>query len=258
MAASPSLLKTERKIAMSIKFKAVLLFLLPLLCASVFAVGWPQPAHTDPLAQERPPTLHKLEFTGPEAEWPPRPKGQTNVKEVFSQEIPGSLTDALEERLRGAAQRNTNVRRLLGSRFAYLGIDEIQPDKARPRGPSEPLVTLVSFYSYSNRTVVEVQMRGEAVEAPISRKDYRPAESPDEVGEAIALAQQDTRLRDKVTGLKDVNGILVEVPKGKVGYGNRVIEVFFGKEGQDLPDYHALVDLNTRTVLVAEAILPRR
>jgi hypothetical protein len=242
---------------MSLKIKGALLLSLPLLCVSVFAIGWHQPG-TDPLAQEKPPTLHKLVFSGPEAEWPPRPKDQSNVKEVFSEEIPGSLTDAMEERLRSIAQRHTTVRQLLGARFAYIGIDEIEPNKERPRKPGDPLVTLLTFFSYTNNAAVEVQMRGEAVEVPTSRKDYSPTEGPEEVSEAIGLARQDPRLRDKLTGLTDVNGILVEVAKGKAGYGSRVIEVFFTKEKQDLPDYHALVDLTRKVVLVAEPILPRQ
>jgi hypothetical protein len=242
---------------MSIKFKAVLVFSLPLLCVSVFAIGWPQPANTDPLAQEKPPTLHKLEFTGPEAEWPPRPKGQTNVKEVFSEEIPGSLTDDLEDRIRMSAQRNANVNRLLGARFAYIGTDEIR-DKERPRPPSEPIVTLVTFFSHTNNTAVEVQMRGELVVTAVTRKDTWPPEGGEEVRDAVELARRDRRLSDKVAGLKEVDGILVEIPRGKLGYGNRVIEVFFGRENEDIPDYHALVDLTRRTVLVAGPLVPLR
>jgi len=242
---------------MRIKIKGFLLLSLPLLWGSVLALAWRNPS-TDPLAQEKPPTLHKLEFTGPEAAWPPRPKDQTNIKEVVSESIPGSLTDALEASIRSAAERNASVRQLLGSRFAYIGIDEIEPDKGKPRGPNDPLVTLLTYFSYSNNTAVEVQMRGEGVVLPTSRKDYVPTEGPDEVNEAISLARQDLRLRDKVAALKEVNGILVEIPKGQVGYGNRVIEVFFGSENQDLPAYHALVNLTTRNVLVAEALLPRQ
>jgi hypothetical protein len=242
---------------MNLNIKSVTLISLPLVLIPLIAIGWRQPGSDAP-QDPKPPTLHKLEFTGPEEPWPPLPKGRTNVKEVISTEIPGSLTDALEERIRSAAVQSANVRQLLGSRFVYIGMDEIEPDKGKPRAPSDPLTTMVTFFSYSNNTAVDVQMKGESVQLANARKDYIPAEGAEELRDAIALARADARLGNKLVGLKDVNGILVEVPKGSVGYGNRVIEVFFGNVDQDLPSYHALVDLTRRTVLVAEPLLSRR
>ena len=241
---------------MSISIKTVFLISLPLICLPAFTIGEGH-LRSEPLPQKEPPKLHKLEYTGPEEGWPPRPKGQTNIKEVVSQEIPGSLTDALEERIYRAALQNARVRQLLGSRFAYIGMDEIEPDKERPRRPSDPLPTRVTFFSHAKNTAVEVEMKGFAVERAVDRKGYQPPEGADEVRQALALARQDMRLRGSLRGLAELNGIQVEVPQGTPGYGHRVIEVFFGTEKQNLPDYHALVDLTTKTVLVAEALRRR-
>ena len=233
--------------------KRVIQISLPLITLLAFAIGWRQP-RGETLQQVEPPKLQKLEFTGPEEGWPPRPKGQTNIKEVVSQEIPGSLTDAMEESLRVTAIQDGRVRKLLGGRFAYIGADEIELDKEKPRQPSDPLLTQLTFFSYTNNTAIEVRMKGTLVESAAVQSEYQPPESGEEVELAVTLAREDDRLRGKLDGLVEVNGILVEPPKGSPGFGHRVIEVFFGKKGEDLPDYHALVDMNTAKVLVANPL----
>ena|GEM_PF-3071043 len=230
--------------------KRVIQISLPLITLVAFAIGWRQP-RGETLQQVEPPKLQKLEFTGPEEGWPPRPKGRTNIKEVVSEEIPGSLTDAMEEGLRVAAIQDGRVRKLLGGRFTFIGADEIEPDKENPRQPSDPLITRLTFFSHTNNTAIDVRMKGTLVESATIQNGYQPLESGEEVGLAVALAREDGRLRGKLDGLGEVNGILVEPPKGSPGFGHRVIEVFFGKEGEDLPDYHALVDINDAKVLVA-------
>lgn len=179
----------------------------------------------------------------------------TNIKAVVSKVIPGSLTDELEERIRRAALRNAEVRRMLGGRFAYIGIDEIEPDKRR-RKNAEPLQTRVTFFSYTSNTAVEVLMKGLEVQSSAAQEEI-PPEGADEVRQAVTFARKDARLIGRLSGLTEINGILVEIAQGNPGYGNRVIEVFFGRKNQDLPEYHALVDLTERKVIVAEALRRR-
>lgn len=197
-----------------------------------------------------PPEVHELEFTGPEEGWPPRPQEQTNVTEIVEEEIPGSLTDALEAEIRQAALDDKHVQKLLGDRFAYISTDEVESVKGRDRGPSDPLATRVTFFSHTNNVAVEVRMRGVEVESVQRKEGYQPTEGPDEISEAIALALSDRRLQGKVEGLNG-DAILMILPKGKPGYGHRVLYVAFSQEEEDHALYFAIVDLTHRTVLSA-------
>lgn len=236
---------------MSIKMEQTLLALFVL--ALVMLAAGCQEKRALP---EKPPEVHAIEFTGPEAGWPPKPKGQTNVTEVAWQEIPGSLTDSLEAAIRRAALQDTRVPNLLGARFAYISTDEIEPAEKRSRLPSEPLVTRVTFFSHSNNVAVEARLQGLRVDSAKTKEGYQPPEGKDEIEAAIALARRDDRLRDKVPNLSG-DAILAFPEREQPGYGHRVLYVTFSIEEEDLPRYFALVDLTEPTVLSAGPITGR-
>jgi hypothetical protein len=167
---------------------------------------------------KKPSKVAKLEFTGPKEGWPPRPKGYTNVKKVPWKEIPGSLTDALEAQIRQAALQDKRVRDLLGERFAYISTAEIEPAKNRPCKPTDPLPTRVTFFSYTKNVAVEVYMNELKVEKVKRKKKYQPPEGDDEIKQAIALAQSDDHLRDKVQNLTG-DAILIPTAKDRPNYG---------------------------------------
>jgi len=230
-------------------------------------VGWSLllAASQTQLEAQEPPSPPKLEFTGPDAGWPPRVKGATNVRIVGWQEAPGSLTDQVEARVRRAAERDARVRRELGERFAYISADEIEEGKGRRRDPARPLAVRVTFFSHSNNSAVEVTIRGGVVEGVARRPDDQPPEGVGEIAAAVALARRDSRLRGKVQGLTG-HAILVSPDQGEPGYGHRVLTVTFRKraadvtvrrDAEELPRYFALVDLSDQKVLAAGPFLIR-
>jgi hypothetical protein len=197
-----------------------------------------------------PPKIHRLEFTRPQEGWPPRPKGRTNTREVPWREVPGALTDELEARIRLAVQADGRVRELLGDRFAYIGIHEVERDKMVQRDPFPPLVTL-TYFSYANNVAVEVDVQGfQQVRDARNRAGYKPPEGEQEVREAIDLARAEPRLRDRVAGLVGT-AILMPRAKDHPDYPNRVLYVTFHKAVGTAPLYWATVDLTARRVLGA-------
>lgn len=223
--------------------------MLLILFVLTLAVGCQQKIKQRQLPEE-PPKEGVLEFTGPEEGWPPRPKDVTNVKEVPWEEIPGSLTDSLEAEIRQAALQDTRVRELLGDRFAYISIYEIELDKESERDPSKPLATKLTFFSHTNNVAVEVRIQGLKVDAVTTNERYQPPEGDDEIKEAIELAQNDSRLREEIKGLK-ANAILAFIAENQPGFGHRVLHVSFLQEEEDFPRFFAMVDLNDQKVLSA-------
>jgi len=205
----------------------------------------------------RPPELPGLQETGAEAAWPPEVKGATNVQIVPWSPVPGSLTDGLEAQMRQAALQDARVRRELGARFAFLGVDEIEAPKDRARRPSDPVPARVHFFSYANNVAVEATMAGARVESAARREGYQPPEGPEEVVAAVALAQRDPRLAERVQGLRGV-GILAFPPDQGEARGHRVLHVSFIAGDEDLPRYMALVDLTAERVLDAGPVERRR
>jgi len=101
---------------------------------------------------------------------------------------PGAFAESQEAGLRQAALQDTQVRAALGDRFGYITASEVEPDKAHPRGATEQIPVVLTFYSYSNNVAVEVQIAGQKVEKVNRREGYQPPEGAEEVKAAIALA----------------------------------------------------------------------
>jgi hypothetical protein len=194
-----------------------------------------------------------LKFTGPSEGFPPKVAGRTNVKPVPWTPIAGRLTEALDLQIRAAVVRDSRVRNLLGARYVHIDTAEVDPPKrpSAPGGPGGrgPLETLVTFYSYTGNTAVEVRARGLDVVAATKRTG-QPPETPEEVAAAAKLAGQDSRLRQLVQSL-EADGIITEAPQGSPGFGHRVLYITFSKPGSVRPLYVAAVDLTTNKVLAA-------
>jgi hypothetical protein len=229
-------------------FAALLLLSLAAACARVRPDGRKSP--TLPLP---PPDRPVLEDTGPAEGWPPRVKGATNVKVVPWKEIPGSLTDALEQRIHEGALQNAEVRRALGERFAYVSTDEVEPKKGAPA--HEALQTRVTFFSHTNNVAVEVAMNGLRVERTDRREGYDPPEGRDEVKAAVDLALRDRRLEGRAARLRGEAIVLPREPDAREAAlrSHRVLYVSFMQGDEDVPRYVAVVDLTDRRVLSARA-----
>lgn len=204
---------------------------------------------------EKAPELHRLEFAGPEEGWPPHPKRRTNVQQVQSKEIAGSLTDTHEAAIHQAALSDPGVRRLLGDRFAYVSADEIEPAKGKIRQPDEPVAVRVTFYSHTNNVAVEVQMIGTRVRSVRKREGYQPPAGTEEIAAATRYAHGDDRLRDKISGLNSF-AIVTATSEKDPAFGHRILYVTFSrKKDEDMPAiYFAYVDLTDQKVLDAGSL----
>jgi hypothetical protein len=214
----------------------VLLFLL---------VGCPGKRH---LLPSKVPEITPQEFTGPSEGWPPQPKGRTNVQLVPSMPLSGALTDLTARQAREVAEANLQMRPLLGSRFLHLSTYQTDPSKEEKTQTSS--VTRVTFFSYTNNMAVEALVRDNEVIEVRPRKNYQPPESRKEVDMAVGMAQEDSRLREKVGGMK-ANAIVTFPDLGQAGHDHRVLYVSFWKGDEDITRYFATVDLTSNQVLDA-------
>lgn len=202
---------------------------------------------------EKAPEVAQQEFTDKQEGFPPKVKGRTNVRAEAAQELQTSLTDTLAAQTRAAALQDQRVRDLLGARFAYITVDEIEPEKGQTLNAGGGLITRVTFFSYANNAAVYVRMNGLKVESAIKNEGFQPPEGRDEIKEAIALASRDDNLRGKLQGLRG-HAILSYTPEGQAGYGHRVMRVTFRNGDEDVPRYFAMVDLTDQKVLSAGAM----
>lgn len=223
----------------------VLLPVLGLACRK------PRPQQT--VLPDKAPQVARQEFTDKQAGFPPKVKGRTNVSAVAAQELQTSLTDALAVQTRQAALQDTHVRELLGTRFAYITVDEIEPEKGQTLSAGGGLITRVTFFSYGNNAAVYVRMNGLKVESATKTDGFQPPEGRDEIKAAIALAARDDNLRNKLQGLTG-HAILSYTPDGQAGYGHRVMRVTFRNGDEDVPRYFAMVDLTDQRVLATGAM----
>lgn len=205
------------------------------------------------------PAVPALEFTSNGGGWPPEPRGQTQVRELEAEQIPGALTDAFAEEIRKYAIYDTRVAALLGDRFVHLTTDMRRWGKGRRPDPSVPLETRIIFYSESNNLAVEVWMKGLSVQGAVGRQGVQPPEVPEEIEEAVALARRHPAIRDLVHGLA-AGGLLLPRQDGDPGPGQRIIWVTFFEaaeiEGEKPALFSAAVDLIEQKVLVARAEPP--
>ena len=207
------------------------------------------PAERRPLPDKAPP-VPVLEFQGPAAGYPPEPKNAKSDRILDWTFHPGALTDEIAARANEAAVADARVRPLLGERFAFIAVDEIDPPGKRPRRPEERLPLRVRFFSHSNNTAVVVFLTPELKVSRAARLAGPLREGREEVEAAAALARAHEGLRGRTEGL-EVAGLVVEPRRGQPGAGNRVINVVFTKGDEDLPRYSGLVDLTAQKVLTA-------
>ena len=197
----------------------------------------------------------EIQLSGRDQGFPPRPAGRTNVENVPYIEFRGALTVSREAQLRQAATQDARVRALLGERFGYIAANRSEADKEHRDLPAEALPFRLTFYSYSNNVAVDVLMKQDTVAEVARREGYQPPEGAEEIKEAIALAQRESRLSEAVKGMY-ATAILTAPGKGTPGYGHRVLHVSFTAtaDPEDVPAYYALVDLTERKVIVAEKL----
>lgn len=199
------------------------------------------------------PEITPQEFTGPSEGWPPQPKGRTNVQLVPSLPLREAFTDLSARQAREVAEADARMRTVLGSRFLHLSTNEAEPskeEKTKGEKTKKSSVARVMFFSYANNAAVEALVRDNEVVEVRLRKNYQPPESQEEVKMAVGMAQGDSRLRDKVEGMK-ANAIVTFPNRGQAGHDHRVLYVSFWKGDEDITRYFATVDLTSNQVLDA-------
>jgi hypothetical protein len=207
------------------------------------------------LPQARP-EVTRLEFTQRGEGWPPQPRDAEQVRRLHAPEAAGALTDDLARELRDIALRDPRVLAEIGERHVFVQSDAVVAQKGSPSDCSGPLQARLTFYSYDRQTAYEVAMNGRHIEAVRARDGYQPAETEEEILEAICLARSDPCLRDRVQ-LLAASAILLHGPAGsdEAGNAHRTLWVTFvdADEGEDEKPalFSAAVDLVDRVVLHA-------
>ncbi len=200
------------------------------------------------------PTVHRLQFDDLGDGSLSKPRGAAPAGAVSSTKLDVPTAQAA---LTTAALADSRVKVALGERFRLIEVQSVESGKALGHGccdHPEQARRLV-FYSYSNKTTVDVLMKGAQIVSVAARPGYQPPETQDEAEEAIALVRADSRLAGKLEGL-DGHGILTEPGEGLIwndpGYGHRTLWVTFSRGLEGRPLYWALVDMDERTVLKAK------
>lgn len=200
------------------------------------------------------PTVHRLQFDDPGDGSLSKPRGAAPSGAVSSTNLEGPANHSALVR---AALADTRVKAALGERFRLFQVDAVESGKTFGHGCCDHRSEAhrLIFYSYSNKTTVDVLMKGAQIVSVAARPGYQPPEAQDEAEEAIALVRADSRLAGKLEGL-DGHVILTEPGEGLIwndpGYGHRTLWVTFSKGLEGRPLYWALVDMDERTVLKAK------
>ncbi|ANY83985.1 hypothetical protein BB934_37580 (plasmid) [Microvirga ossetica] len=201
-----------------------------------------------------------IRFTGPDDGWPPKPCDQRNVNQVASAPISDLPSDDAIAEIVKAVLDNERVRLFIGERYSYIGADLLNFRKSYMRDPERRPQVQLLFYSYTNRVAVEVITLGQEVEKVLTLKDYQPVEGLEEVREAIQIASNDKRLKDKVRNL-DAHGILLPLSVEQGIDEGRLIWVTFtdiATTDEELPAlFAAIVDLIEQKVVVVRTDFSR-
>lgn len=203
-----------------------------------------------------PASVHKLEFDDPQDGARMKPKDRAEGPTVDSRTESGGVLPSLSE-MKERALANSKVLSLLGTHYTLISSTVVDPGYKQPSGccATAPPKSRLTFYSYSNKATVDVEMKDLAVTQVSRRENYLPPEGDEELTEAIALARKDSRIAAGVQAL-DGHAILTQPGDGLLwndpGYGNRVYWVTFSKGLSGNPVYWAVVDLTEQKILKAQ------
>lgn len=221
----------------------------------------PRMAHVTPLAltpqqiaqfPRLPPVVHHLYAIKPEDGWPPK-LARAKAPRTLTPLRPLAVLDRTrEDRLRRCALQDPRIQALLGGRWEYLGCHQTEQRNYRHDGA---LHARLSFYNYTARHAIDVDMVNDEIVEVRRLTDYMPPEGPIEIRQAIAMARADGRLKGKVEAL-DSHAILHSPtdPAHPLG-GRRILWVVFSEPDdprRELPArFTALVDLTEQKVVWA-------
>ena len=148
------------------------------------------------------------------------------------------------------AVADAQVKAALGARYAYIMAGQVEGPKGSAGTSTQALAVRLVYFSHANNAAFEVILKDRIVERVGRIEGEPPPEGQEEIRAAAALAARDDRLRGKLAGLVP-QGLLTTVPEKMPGYGHRLLDITFEKEGADSATYFAVVDLTDRRVLEA-------
>jgi len=211
------------------------------------------------------PAPHVLQFTGEDIAGHHKPKMvgaalDAAVKRSTNASV--VLTAAEVATLRKAAESDSRVMALLGSRWAFVEADRVPPEGKISFGCCRHTTSLTRlvYYSYGQNVAVDVRMKEMNVLSAARLEGYQPPEGQQDVQRGIELAKADSRLAGKVEQLQG-HGLLMQPDRGffrnDPGYAHRTIWITFSQGQDGDPKYWAVVDLTEDRVLDAGEEPPR-
>ena len=101
------------------------------------------------------------------------------------------------------------------------------------------------FYNYDNNSVVEATVDIERrTIIDVEQVKYQPPATPEEISQAIEIAQSDQRVAERVKSENlEGNGMLITLKEDDPRVSHRLIEIMFGEPLSRLPTLQALVDM---------------
>lgn len=211
------------------------------------------------------PFPHVFQFTGEDLAGHHKPKMvgaalDTAVKR--STNAAAVLTASEVAALREAAESDSRVTPLLGSRWAFIDADRVPPEGKISFGCCRHATSLTRlvYYSYRQNVAIDVRMKDKNVLNVSRLEGYQPPEGQQDVQRGIELAKADPRLTGKVEQLEG-RGLLMQPDRGffrnDPGYAHRTIWITFSQGQDGDPKYWAVVDLTEDKVLEAGEEPPR-
>lgn len=182
-------------------------------------------AETNPPLRDRPPMVAA--------------RGLSDRQDVEVRHLRPRLGPRRAARISAAAERSAQVRRLLGRRFAPIGV--------RSSAEKDGLEIVAMFYSYEHQVAVEARL--DRQDNVISAQSLRiqPPLTDEELERCLRVA------RRAIGGdARTLSGGAIVVTREEPAdplAGRRLADVRFFEDDRRLPRYHATVDVATRRVI---------
>jgi hypothetical protein len=167
---------------------------------------------------------------------------------AISTPLPFSFDTARMEEFRRAAEADVGVRKLLGSHFTYIRLDQAELPKGQE--VADAYEADVIFFNYEALKAVKVRMKnGVVVDADFSTE--WPNEGKEEIDEAVRIARRAPQLAGKIADLEAGAMVAVPVTGTEAWIGRRVLDVKFFTPVTTVTYFYALVDMSSKTVIFA-------
>ncbi|MEM7259099.1 MAG: hypothetical protein AAF404_17115 [Pseudomonadota bacterium] len=187
-----------------------------------------------------------------DAVWPPQPSGVSNIKAYRTHQPPAPDREVKLDNTRLPLPLNDEALALIGSRFEVIG-SYGQIGKGAKLSPRAREIEIYS-YTYDRLITVVSDANGNTSTRWQNASDYQPAETPNEVNRAIALASEHLLQSGHDTNQLIGTALLAHPTtaqyesSGQLFYRQRIMYVTFGRGEGTTPLFRADVNLSNGTV----------